>query len=853
MAGMKSLTFLLSGCCIGFLVLLIYGRILFASADVPLYPWASDTLGHVLKAEYLQDKLAEGDLYPDLFPGWYMGLQMLRYHPPLPYYLLAGLAALTGSSMAAANWLIALCALTGGMSWLLYQRWLGWLPALAGGALYLFLPDHVRVAFAEGNLPRVVATAVLPLAVYFLLCCLEETGTRRQRLGLVLSFTVIVLSHAMMAAIYAVCCLLLAVLYGFGQRMALRRVLLAGVSMGLGIMLAGWWVLPSLTGGITEINTAAMTEALAVFPLTHYVTPKLHASDQESIYIGVALLLLAVVFLFIRAGRNRYTVAVTLTGLFGVLITTPFPNKLFNALPLHSLLWPLRFLGIASFLLLLGVMWRLQPWLARLPFLPLAIVALLALDGATSIRLIHLRPVDRDFTAIRALLMSLPGWREATLDQSRLGSTASYFFAAQGRREQIFGWAYQGARTATSVAALNEAMELGAVSYVRDRLTLLGADDVVLLQGMFFTSRVEAELVSAGWRPVYHGSRATLYHRDGSPRAYRIPWRVLGIGRGTQNLAYRFPQLVVGTSPYVDDYSLEELKRYETLVLSGFNWHNREVAEALIVQAAGSGVHVVVDLTGAPEDPLARIPHFLNVWGERIILDDRPVVAQGEGRRYALVPFGSQMELWYTHTPQGVQTEVLNFDYLGETTTMLGYNRYGSGQVWFVGLNLPYHAAITGDQTAINLLADLLRLPPDTPATYSAVPLSNYTADQRGYSFSYLLEQPDRLVVPLAHHAGMVVTVDGVPVQLSSFEQLVAFEAPAGAHTVEIRLHPTPIYLFGRLASGLALVGLLLLLAWETRFLKRTSSGQRLGAIDPYAVDDTGLPACLTESLKERV
>jgi hypothetical protein len=59
----------------------------------------------------------------------------------------------------------------------------------------------------------------------------------------------------------------------------------------------------------------------------------------------------------------------------------------------------------------------------------------------------------------------------------------------------------------------------------------------------------------------------------------------------------------------------------------------------------------------------------------------------------------------------------------------------------------------------------------------------------------------------------------------------VAFEAPAGEHTVAIRVRPTPIYLLGQIASGLAVLGLAGLYLHEKRTLIRAPlSPQTQGA-----------------------
>jgi hypothetical protein len=584
--------------------------------------------------------------------------------------------------------------------------------------------------------------------------------------------------------------------------------------MGLGLMFSGWWLLPSLTGGITALNASAMTEALVSFPLTDYLNPFIRQGNPEVIYVGAGLLVLGVALLVIRSGRNGLNVALTLTGLFGVLITTDGFNQFFNALPLHNLLWPLRFLGAASFFLLLAGMGRLAVWSKRSLWIPIIVVAALVADGAGSLFLIHLRPLDSDLLPTSQKLAASTGWREATLDLSRLGSGPSYYFSALGGREQVYGWAYQGAQAARTVATLNEALELGDLAYLIDRLNLLGVDDVVLLNELVVAQRLEGDLLAGGFQVAYRGLRTTLYHRDGNPRAYRADWPVLGIGRGAQNLAYLFPVIKLGRSPRLDDYSFDELVHYKTLVLSGFSWRDRSRAEALAVQLANAGVQVVVDLTGVPEDPVASIPRFLGVWGENIILGADAVQTRGIGGVYDFQAFGSRDQLWYCHTPQGLQTETMSFNYLGENATVAGYNQYGNGRVWFLGLNLPYHAAVTRDPGAMRLLADLLQLNPDRVSSYATVPLTDYRADQNGYHFRFQLDQPATLFLPVAYHEGMVLSMDGKPVALDSFELMTAFDAPGGEHTVELRFLPTTIHWLGWLVSGMGLIGLAGMWLW---------------------------------------
>ncbi len=785
----------------------IYSKVL--SHTNGLYPWASDGLSHVMKAAYVQEEFSQGVIYPEFFPYWYFGAQVLRYYPPLPYYAIVLLSALFQTSLiGGTSWLIALCAWIGGLSWLLYHRWIGWTAAIGGGTLFLFLPDNIRVAFAEGNYPRMVTTALIPLLIYFVLRIQEDDSPLWSQAGLIISMALVVLSHAMLAAIYAVTITIFVGILWLGKATTLRRASLVPASIAIGIMLSGWWLLPSFTGGITEMDTSYWSRI--TFPWSELLNPWLRQHNIEALYVGAVLMVLPIIAIILPKGRSAYTLALTATGAFGILINTSGFNALYNALPLSSLMMPYRFLGIASFTLLLALLWQVHAWESRYQWLLISVILLIALDNSPSLRLIRLSPPNQDVLNIAHRLATLPGWREATLDEGRLGPAPSYFFTEAGGREQIYGWSYYGARAATTISALEDAILYNKKQYVLDRLALFGTDDVVLLKSLDSAPAIASGLLSAGYDVAYESDKVALYHKDGLPRAAVIGQNILGIGRGARNFSYLYPQIIVGTSPNVDDYDLDTLTRYSTVVLSGFQWHDRLQAESLVQQAAKTGTTFIIDLTNSREDPVSRIPRFLGVWAEQIILPPEPIRAQGDGAEYALRPFGTQERLWHTHTPQGLQTKVVTYDYLGEEATMVGYNTYGEGHVWFIGANLPYHAVTTNDSEAIRMLSEILHLKVRASTSASPISLKNYRASHTGYQFEYSLPSSALLFVPVAYHEGMTISVDGAKIPPQSFENLLAFDAPAGHHRVEIRVHHTGIYQAGIGVSALAI------LAWMT-------------------------------------
>lgn len=811
---------------IGMSALILYRWVLFPVGDLARYPWGSDTWGHLIKVQFLGQEVAQGNLYPNLFPDWYAGVQLFRYYAPLPYYALLAVQLAVPDPFQAGNWFLFLCALLGGLSFLLYQRWIGLLPATLGGVLFTAIPDNARVAFAEGNLPRTLAAALLPATFY---CLLRVMDSGRHRivyaLPLALLVSLVILSHAMMGAIFLASLTLFALVYWLLGGSSSAGLLRGGLGLGTGLLLSGWWLLPSLTGGITELNQSAMTEALAAFPLTASFNPIPRLANREAFYIGLGLGLGVLLLLASWHRLGPLPRALLLAGTATTLVTTDFLNPLFNSLPLHHLFWPIRFTSFTGFALLLSLvasskaLWSFGRNWQRVALLGVLLVSLWDLWASSS--LIFLRPADGAVVAAAERLRQMPGWRVATADLSLLGSAPSYWLTLLGKREQLYGWGYQGARTASNVAALNYAMEHRYLDYAVDRLDELGVDDLLLLERAMAASGLDRRLEEAGFRATRMDDRLTLYHRDGVPRAFRVSYDLLGIGGGAQDLALLFPRVVLGGSPRVDDYDLGYLRRFKTLFLSRFSWKDRSRAEQLIAEYARAGGRVVVDLTGSPPDVFSVGPKFMSVYGEPI-QPPGPVDLRDEGKRLSLRPFSREEGPWQTHTLQGLNRELITFDYYGQQGTALGYKDLGGGRVWFVGLNLPFHAMLTRDPVATQLLEDVLGVRAAEVAEREIVPLQGYRADEGGYSFSYDLDRPGEILLPVAAHEGAAVLLDGRRVPSTSLDNLVTLYSPAGRHEARVIFEKTGIYSLGATTTGFAAIVLLVCLAGFPRPAPKT-------------------------------
>jgi len=798
--------------------LVFYYGVLFPRDSGAIYPWSSDAWGHYIKSVYLREQVAQGIWYPDLFPDWYSGQQLLRYFPPLAYYILMGLDILTGDIFRAGSLYMFLAALAGGLSMLLFTGRIGYFWATVAALLYVVFPDHIRVAFAEGNLPRALSTALLPSAFFFLMNLVEHEGRKRDFAGLVVTVAIVVLSHAMMAGIFLLGMGMYAISFWLIARGPFRSAAIGAIGLTAGLFVSAWWMFPSLTGGITELDNEAASEAIAQFPVSVSLNPGLRSGNQEVFYVGLALFATSLAALLFWNRMDRWMKALLPVTIVMTLIGSTFVVEIWRALPAHQLFWPLRFMSFSGIALILTAVGfarilfheSVLPRRRWLRFAALAIPMLAFADAQPSLALIQTRQPSTSVVETAQELSELEGWRVATADLSRLGSMPSMLFTSIGGREQVFGWAFQGSITAPLLARINQAMDQEHLEYAVNRFERLGTDDVVLLPQEDISPRLNDRLLAEGFSLARVTERVQLYHKDGAPRAYSIPLTALGIGSGSNNAALIFPEIVVGADPNLESYDPEFLELFDVIVLSRFEYNDRDVAEQMVTDLAAMGKTIVVDLTSAPLDALSGEPKFLGVYGEPVlqINQARTVI---NGVVSPLLPFSTEFGEWRSVTPQGADEVVVPFEYIGGRSAAISRNTYEEGEVVFLGLNLMFHAVTTNDPLAVTLLESALGLRARNVPADTEIPLANYVAAQDGWRFEVSLDREQWILFPMAHHDGTRVIVNGEEIPSVGIENLTFAKVPDGQNQVHIRSDRTMVYTVGMAASG---VGVLMVVGY---------------------------------------
>ncbi len=795
--------------------MVIYFGVIFPRDADAIYPWSSDAWGHLVKADYLGEQIGDGVFYPDLFPAWYSGQQLLRYFPPLSYYMLVGLHEVTGNIFTAGNLYVFLTSLIGGLSFLLFARRIGIAWAVVGGILYITFPDNIRVAFAEGNLPRLAAAALLPAAVYFLLNVLEDPGRKRNFAGLVTILGLIVLSHVMMAGIFVAGLGLYTLAYWLAKGSHFRVVVTGMLGLAVGLLVSGWWLFPSLTGGLAELDNTAGSEATASTTPSVALNPGLRSSDIEVFYLSLAAVVLLFVAIFMWRRLEPWSRALIVVTIITTLIGSTFIVDFWRAIPFSELFWARRFTTFAGFgLVMLAVLVARHLYASGaapnrrwLRLAGVAVIAIMFIDFQPSFDLAHTRERPASVQSAADELADLEGWRVATIDLSKLGSAPSMLFTTDGEREQVFGWAFQGSITGPLLGRLNQSLSDGYLGFATSRLNRLGTDDVVLLPQPEISPNFGSALEADGYKLVPGPRDLLLYHRDGGPRALTIPMRVLGIGDGSENAAIVFPQMTVGSSSNIDDYSDDFLREFDLILLSRFTTSDRGDAESRVERLAAEGMRFVVDMTGAPVSPLTQQPKFLGVYGEPVLQIEQATLITEDGRK-VLEPFDKRLGPWRSVTPQGAEEDLILFDYPAAKGVAVSRTRYGDsgGEVVFLGLNLMFHAARTGDAETFEQLEQLLGLPAREAPEDVAHSLIDYTAGEDGWTFDIDLPESGWVLFPMAHYEGTRVYVDGREVESVGIERLILAKMPEGYSSVEIRSVRTNIYALGNIATFLGLL-----------------------------------------------
>ena len=702
----------------------------------------NDVWGHLYKSQYLFHSIQEGNWYPLYSPDWYNGIQIYRYWPPMAYYCMAFFLFLTNGSILHAYYLYAgFVFFFGGLPFLLLGRKLNRpVPAMVLSYLWFFLPDNIRVYLCEGNLPRILTTVILPYIIFFLWTYIRE-HKRFAMIGLMLCMTLLTVTHLMLTAIIGIGTFFFLCFDAIHNR-TIRQDMEALAAMLIGIAIAGIWFIPAVSGGMLSMGDSSSTvQELYSAPLSTSLNLMNRATGvADTIYYGVAIVFVAILGILLANKKHRAGFFLSVVVLLGL---TPATISVTKHLPLGNFLWFFRFIALSYGFFFLSFL----EWTSLKKKYSILLTVLLAVDCFASVLYIprYYQPTSPAIKAEAEVLKRYTTQRANLMDLSNFGSYPSWDLSTgEDAIDYSYGWAWQGASTSQNIMLMNEALEHQQYVYVFDRSIELG-DDTVLVTKASTVNHTE-ELLSAaelcGYELVTSTDLSYIFKKN-TPASFgvRSEYPGLAIGQYANTLSIYFPAFTVGTSNYIDDYSPEELSRYETLFLSGFDYHNQETAETLLRAVSERGTRVVIDGAHIPENAYKE-QTFLNVNESQITFTQTLPALHYGGETIVTGTIPSDDGQWKTGYINDAGQVLGSIVSDGQTLPFFSQDAI-SENIYYLGMNLAYYAIETGTEntTLWNLLSDCLRIHYETLPTRELVPIS-IAVDPNENTITIQSEQP---------------------------------------------------------------------------------------------------------------
>lgn len=684
-------------------------------------PWGSDAFGHIFKADLLYKSIKKGDFFPLYTDLWYNGIQPFRYWAPLPYYILALLQFIVkGNPVSAYNAFIYLSFCGGAFGWLIWgikERKV--LVSVVVGVVWFCLPDNIRVFFSEGNIPRSAIAIMLPYMFFFIWQYCEHKKDYAL-LGIVLITATIAMCHLMIAAMIGITAFLFMLFYSIINK-KIRRPSDVIIGILLGISICGAYLYPALQGGLMALDSEAVSEVMKAltFPFTQSLNPSLRHINIEIYYFGLSVFIIALLGVFLA---DKKSIPSFVTVLIIFLGTTTALVPILIKLPLNQLLWMMRFTPIAYALFSSGIiLWKS----ARRYFMAFLLV-LIIVDSGLSFKMLAFNSTPfPDTVNMLRQTVDVTGQRVALMDLSEFGSFPSFYFCSgQNNTKYAYGWAWQGAATASNIVLLNTALENEYYGFMFDRLVELGCDSVLVKRDKVKDlDRLYDNARKCGYYLAKEFNMGLLFKVE-TPNSFGVKSRYYGlaIGNSASNITLEFPGYQIGNSYCLDDYTLDQLLQYEMVYVSGFTYRQKEIAEKLLYEVAEGGVKVIIDMNKVPNDPLTNRLTFMGVTAQPIQFEHKLPNLHVKDYVYFPTIFQEEYRNWNTVYLEDVPNPT-GFSWMGgNKLTFIGTGE--NSNIVYVGFNLLFHGIINKDRMAIDIYAGVMGKNAETLPEREIIPIN---------------------------------------------------------------------------------------------------------------------------------
>lgn len=687
-----------------------------------IYPLGFDIHGHLFKSDLMYNELKKGNFYPLYTNYWYNGLQPFRYWPPMTYYFMSLIQFICGGNIMNAylGFIWASFSL-GGIGWIIFGRKLNRpILGLILGLLWFMLPDNLRVFFGEGNMPRMFVTILIPYILYFLW---QFVNYRKKKMifPLIIVMIISIFGHLMISAMIGVGCAIFLFIYVIANK-RVKESFIAILAMLFSFAVAGIWVYPALVGGITSMESSGTSQLMASLSakLSVSLNPILRLDGNVTdLYFGLSIALIAVIGVFLS---NKKSLPGFCTFIIIVIGTTTALTPFIQKLPMSQFFWVRRFIPVVYAMFVIAIF----EWKTLKKSILIIMCSLIIIDCIPSLNLPEYdkrmnipATINNIESSMDDNLFSLAKentkQRVSLMDLSVLGPMPSYAFGTlENKTQYVFGWAWQGASTAYNIAYINEALEKENYLYMFDRNLELGADTVIIdkiqLEDNTDREKLEKAATIVGYSLSGESDRTLMFSLENVNSAFGVvtQYKALAIGSTAPLVTEIMPYYQPADEKIIDNYTLNELKQYDKIYLSGFFYNDKAKAENLVKEVAKSGVKIYIDMNKIPQDPLTSRMTFLDVSALPIKFYNKLPKLITENDIVSPINFVKGYEQWNTVYLTNLE-KADGYSWF-EDNKLNFYGTDDTGNINFIGFNLLFHAYTAEDsdvKTILNSIMDL--------------------------------------------------------------------------------------------------------------------------------------------------
>ena len=670
------------------------------------YLYGSDVYEQLYKLNLIADSWREGALFPLYAADWYNGYEVFRYTAPAAYLLTAMISDFFQTDIH-----LAICTFYGIMVFisqigffLFGIRHKRMLAAFFTGIAFLILPSTYNVIILEGSLDVVMGLAMMPLLLFFL----SGFYQKKNRLALLpfsVWFCLFIAADYVLAIAFGMVLFLYLILHAIAEKewkyevAALCNIVLVYVVMG-------YFLYPALSGGLLSRSYTLQ--------------------GNVELSLGIPVIIVVLIGL-IATNRSRFA-GFFLTLIIGILSLSVMEPvmKLIPAQVLQRSYWYI--LSATVILLITLICWeRLKPL-----FLAIALLAMVGGNLETVLASQdgnYILESDKEMAADYLLdeAAACTDNRVALMDMATLGAFPQWYFVCENV-DTMFGWDYENAFTVQNQMSLNAAFFDGFYDYMFDRLLLYGNDTVVILKELLEEGAYNVLIASAnrnGYEVLTENENAILLKASAVNGNYGVvtQYENLAIGENAYYIAYIYPSFGYGASDCIEDYTVEELRQYKKLYLSGFTYRDKAKAENMLKELSRKGTEVYIDMQHIPINALTGKNEFMDVYAQFVeFVENFPILENDNGNQFKLDYKAGGYDVWETVYISGCDSVIKETVYENKSHLVyLGQNR--APNVTFMGFNLVYYYLTTHNQDLKRFLDEAMRLSSEDLETPVIVPL----------------------------------------------------------------------------------------------------------------------------------